>query len=305
LAFQKKNIASSDNVLVTNGSQQALDLLGRWANQEGREIITESPTYLGVLTAVLPHVGKEGIKHMDLRTEKGLEKLKNEIQRLRNEGESAPVIYVTPTFGNPAGDLWTESERKALLKVVTDFRSEGYDVVVVEDDPYGELNYTGEGKGQKKEIARMKVLSEDPDAVIYMTSNSKVFSPGLRIGYISAGDEYTKEFSRIMQSLDVGVPALGQFVVARFIETGQLDQHIDDILPIYYKKATAMDSALEKYMPDGVEWAKPEGGLFVWRFFLLIAQPFQFSPPSQEGHSLQFLPLRIPQLPGLRYQMFD
>ena len=259
----KKDISSEENVLVTNGSQQALDVLGRWAAEQGREIITEKPTYLGVLTAVLPHIGKTAINHMDLRTDEGLDTLRSYIQEQKDNGKSAPIIYVTPTFGNPAGDLWTESERKALLKVVTDFRSEGYDVVIVEDDPYGELNYTGLKPGEEKEeVTRMKSL--DSDAVIYMTSNSKVFSPGLRIGYIAANDEYTKEFSKIMQALDVQVPALGQFVVAKFIETGQLDQHIDDILPIYYKKAAAMDFALEKYMPDGVEWVKPQGGLFVW-----------------------------------------
>jgi len=258
----KEDIASDGNILVTNGSQQALDILGRWASEEDRKIITESPTYLGVLTAVLPHVGEDGVEHMDLRTKEGLNELKTYIQFLKDNGESAPIIYVTPTFGNPAGDLWTLKERQNLIQIVQNFRNDGYDIVIIEDDPYGELNYTGEGGGERQEITRMKTLA--PDAVVYMTSNSKVFSPGLRIGYIAASDEYTEKFSRIMQALDVGVPALAQFVVARFIETGMLDKHIDDILSIYYNKAAAMDSALREYMPDGVEWVKPEGGLFVW-----------------------------------------
>jgi 2-aminoadipate transaminase len=254
---------SPDNVLIVNGSQQALDLIGRFAEEQGREIIAESPTYLGMLTAAVPHVGEKGISHMDLRTQEGLQKLRERLAQMMESGAPAPIIYLTPTFGNPAGYLWTEQERRNLIDVVKQFRDQGYDVLIIEDDPYGELNYTGLNLGEKL-ITAPSFLSMYPEGVIYLATNSKVFSPGSRIGYIVGDNQYMDEFKQLMEELKIEVPALPQLISAKFISSGMLAEHIQLIRREYAKKATAMDEALRMYMPEGVEWTPPLGGLFVW-----------------------------------------
>lgn len=254
---------TEDNILITNGSQQALDLIGRFAEQEGRKIITESPTYLGMLTAAVPHIGKDNILHMDLRTTQGLNNLSQYLIQAMQNGMSAPVIYLTPTFGNPSGYLWTEQERRNLIDVVREFRNQGYDVLIIEDDPYGELNYTGLNPGEKL-ITIPSFLRMYPEGIIYLATNSKVFSPGSRIGYIVGNNQYMDEFAQLMERLKVEVPALPQIISAKFIDSGMLEEHIQVLRREYAKKAKAMNDALEKYMPEGVTWTSPQGGLFVW-----------------------------------------
>ncbi len=254
---------TEDNVLITNGSQQALDLIGRFAERRGSKIITESPTYLGMLTAAVPHIGEENILHMDLRTPQGLNNLSHYLTGAMQSGVPAPVIYLTPTFGNPAGYLWTEQERRNLIDVVKSFRNQGYDVLIIEDDPYGELNYTGLNPGEELIIAPT-FLSMYPEGVIYLATNSKVFSPGSRIGYIVGDNQYMDEFAQLMEELEVEVPALPQLISAEFIRSGMLKEHIQVLRREYAKKARAIDEALREYMPEGVEWTPPQGGLFVW-----------------------------------------
>ena len=254
---------TKDNVLITNGSQQALDLIGRFAERRGRKIITESPTYLGMLTAAAPHIGEENILHMDLRTPQGLNNLSQYLTQAMQSGVPAPVIYLTPTFGNPAGYLWTEQERRNLIDVVKSFRDQGYDVLIIEDDPYGELNYTGLNPGEELIIAP-SFLSMYPEGVIYLATNSKVFSPGSRVGYIVGDNQYMDEFAQLMEELEVEVPALPQLISAEFISSGMLKEHIQVLRREYAEKARAMNDALERYMPEGVTWTPPQGGLFVW-----------------------------------------
>ncbi len=254
---------AENNVLITNGIQQALDLIGRFAEQEGREIITESPTYLGMLTAAVPHIGEENILHMDLRTPQGLNNLSQHLTQAMQSGMPAPIIYLTPTFGNPGGYLWTEQERRNLIDVVKSFRDQGYDVLIIEDDPYGELNYTGLNPGEELIIAPT-FLSMYPEGVIYLATNSKVFSPGSRIGYIVGDNQYMDEFAQLMEELEIEVPALPQLISAEFIKSGMLKEHIQVLRRKYAEKAKAMNDALERYMPEGVTWTPPQGGLFVW-----------------------------------------
>jgi 2-aminoadipate transaminase len=254
--LSKRGISVNEaQILPTNGSQQALDLIGRGVGKDG-VIITETPTYIGALTAFQPH-GCD-VRARDLRTEEGLENLEKEIEQMREKGEKPPVIYVTPTFGNPSGYLWTFKERENLISLVHKFWQEGYKIRIVEDDPYGELNYTGE------KITKMKELDQD-GSVIYLTSNSKVSSPGVRIGYIIGDENIVRDFKKMMENEGSYVPMLPQLIIAKFIERGELDYHIQNVLiPTYSKRAQAMQKALENYMPDGVTWTEPKGGMFVW-----------------------------------------
>ncbi len=247
--------ATADEVLVTNGSQQALDLLGRWVGEEG-VIFAESPTYVGLITAVSPY--RSNIQHRDLRTQEGLNKLEQEIETSGLEGKRI-VLYVTPNFGNPpAGNMWTLEERRNLLEFAKKMRAKGYDLHIVEDDPYGELNYTG------KKITDIKELDTE-GLVIYFASNSKIFSPGMRVGYIVADKWVLYDFAGLMDEVGSFVPALPQLIIAKFIESGQLDRHIQFLIQEYSKRARAMENALEEYMSrvEGLSWTRAEGGLFI------------------------------------------
>ncbi|MCM8783198.1 MAG: aminotransferase class I/II-fold pyridoxal phosphate-dependent enzyme [Candidatus Omnitrophica bacterium] len=249
--------ADPRQVLVTNGSQQGLDLLGRWVGKEG-VVFAESPTYVGMITGVAPYGGLpygRNIRHWDLRTLTGLENLEKEIEE--NYRGKKIVLYVTPNFGNPpSGNMWTISERRNLLAFAQRMRLKGYDLHIVEDDPYGELNYTGQ------RIVDIKELDTN-GTVIYFNSNSKVFSPGMRVGYIVADEKIIHEFASLMDEVGSFVPTLPQLIITKFIETGAMDRHIEFLIGEYSKRARAMEEALEEFMPEGVTWTKPEGGLFI------------------------------------------
>lgn len=271
-----------NQVLVTNGSQQALDLMGRWVGEEG-VVFAESPTYLGMITAVAPYGGipyGRNIKHWDLRTPTGLELLEKEI--VEKYSGKRIVLYVTPNFGNPpSGNMWTIEERRNILAFAERMRLKGYDLYIVEDDPYGELNYTG------KRIVDIKEMDRT-GAVIYFNSNSKVFSPGMRVGYVVADEEIIREFSNLMEEVGSFVPTLPQMVIAKFIETGAMDRHIQFLVGEYSKRARAMEEALEEFMPEQVTWTKAEGGLFItltvpseWNidFMAMLEEAKQHSTP--------------------------
>ena len=230
-------------------------------------VITENPTYLGALTAILPHVGEENLIHLDfkelLKTQEGRNQIKKVIEKCISETGEAPIIYLTPNFGNPTGYLWSEEERRAILDIVREFRNRGYDVVIVEDDPYGELNYTG------KDFTRLAEM-DDVGAVIYVGTFSKTLFPGMRTGYFATRNEkYLAELTQIMEELRIQVPTLTQFIIAKFVSSGEMDRHVEQtLIPAYREKAEAMREALQEFIVDKYEgeisFTGGDGGLFVW-----------------------------------------
>ncbi|MGA2081549.1 MAG: PLP-dependent aminotransferase family protein [Holophaga sp.] len=239
--------ASASDILVTTGSQQGLDFVGRLLLDEGDVVLTESPTYVGAISAwrlyqptwVEVPTDDQG---MDIGA------LKDRLEHHPN----AKLIYIVSNFQNPTGLTWSLERRKALVEVAAK-----WGVPVVEDNPYGELRFEG--------TSLPLVQAFDPGGlVIGLGTFSKVCCPGLRIGWISAKPPLYEKFVTLKQGADLHSSALDQVLVARYLERYDLDQDIARYVPVYRERRDAMVAALEEHLPAGVRFTRPAGGLFIW-----------------------------------------
>lgn len=246
-----------DNVLITTGSQQALDLVGRLFLNPGDRVLTEAPTYLGAIQAFTAYqagcltvpIDDDGMR-MDL-----LE------QALR----AAPkFIYVLPNFQNPAGVTLSLPRRRRLIELAS-----AYGTPIVEDDPYGQLRYAGEHLPPLVEIdAEFHGCAAGGlafrGAVVYLGTLSKTLAPGLRLGWIVAPENVIRRLVHMKQGTDLHTGTFVQMVAYETARGGFLDAHVKTIRSVYRERRDAMLAALEREMPEGVRWTRPEGGLFLW-----------------------------------------
>lgn len=243
--------ASAENIIVTVGSQEALELLGRLFLDEGSTIITENPTYIAALQSWRVYRPKiVGIPMDDngMRTDI----LEKEVRRLKSEGANIKFIYTVPTAQNPMGVTMPDERRKHLLEI-----AEENDLLVVEDDPYGYFLF------DNITVTRLKAMDRS-GRVIYLSTASKIFSPGLRLGWVIAEPEIVRWFALGKQALNLNTPTLNQYMLLEGLRRGVIQRNIPKIVELYKKKRDAMLTALESYMPKGVTWTKPSGGMFIW-----------------------------------------
>ena len=242
---------TKDNVTIMSGSQQALDLLAKLFLEPGKTAIVEAPTYLAALSAFRPYEGEIIGVEMD---EEGLrtDLLEEKMRKFRSEGRVVPFIYTIPSFQNPSGVTMTLERRKHLLEIASDF-----DVLVIEDDPYGELRYAGE------DIPTLKALDKE-GRVIYFGTVSKILAPGLRTGWVIADKEIIWKFVIAKQATDLCTNTLSQHIIAEAFNSGLVEEHIPEIKRMYSHKRDLMLDMLEDKMPEGTKWTKPEGGMFLW-----------------------------------------
>ena len=233
-----------EQVIIVSGSQQALDLIGKVFINEGDKVLVEAPTYLGALQAFdlfFP-------KYVSLASDAdGLDAE----QITTEQAAGAKFLYALPNFQNPTGRLMTEARRQALVS-----KAREHNLLVIEDDPYGELWYTS--------APPPSLLSRMPERVIQMGSFSKILAPGLRLGYIVAPEEIARKFEQIKQATDLHTSTITQRAVYEVVKDGFLSEHIPTIRTLYHKQAQAMLGALAKHMPAGVKWNQPAGGMFLW-----------------------------------------
>ncbi len=236
-----------EQVLVTSGSQQGLDLTGKLFLDEGDVVLCESPTYLGALSAwnVMRPRWVEVATDDDGMDPAALE------AKLRAH-PNAKAIYVIPTFQNPSGRTWSLERRRRFMEVV-----ERHDVWVVEDNPYGELRLEGGS------VPSLKSL-DTKGRVVALGTFSKVFCPGLRIAWVAAEVSVIEKLVILKQGADLQTATLSQLQVNRYLDENDLDADIANIIPVYRERRDAMLSALESEMPSGVRWTRPQGGLFLW-----------------------------------------
>ncbi len=240
-----KNGAKIDasQVLMVSGSQQGLDLLGKVLLDEGSKAVVETPSYLGALQAFSvyrPELVSVEMDEFGLRPDAVAEK-----------GKNARLLYCLPNFQNPTGLTLSQERRIELVETCARMR-----IPLLEDDPYGALCYRGE--------PLPKMLSMNPDGVIYMGSFSKVLTPGIRLGYVVAPRPLIKKLEQAKQAADLHTAQLTQMVVHEVIKDGFLDQHIPTIRTFYSGQCDIMLDALSKFFPAGVTWTKPDGGMFIW-----------------------------------------
>ena len=233
-----------EQVIIVSGSQQALDLIGKVFINEGDKVLVEAPTYLGALQAFdlfFP-------KYVSLPSDDdGLDA----DQITAEHAQDAKFLYALPNFQNPTGRLMTEARRQALVA-----KARELNLLVIEDDPYGELWYTS--------APPPSLLSRMPERVIQMGSFSKILAPGLRLGYIVAPEEIARKFEQVKQATDLHTATLTQRAVYEVVKDGFLNEHIPTIRSMYHTQAQAMLSALDEHMPAGVKWNQPAGGMFLW-----------------------------------------
>lgn len=231
-------------VLITTGSQQGLDLLGKVLIDEGSKVLVETPSYLGALQAFSlfqpayssMQADEDGIV-TDALTDEQL--------------AGARFMYCLPNFQNPTGRRMPLERRKALLE-----KAIAAGVPVVEDDPYGALSYGGE------ELPSL--LSMAPEHVIYMGSFSKVLVPGLRLGYVVAPEELLGKLVQAKQAADLHTPSFTQRIVHAAVQDDFLDRHIPEIRTLYAHQCELMLAALDRYFPRTARWTRPQGGMFIW-----------------------------------------
>ena len=242
----KKGLALiAENLLITSGSQGALDAIGKILLSRGDRIAVESPTYLGALQAFTPY---EPDYHALACDDGGLRPDALE-DLLRHR--SVKFVYLVPNFQNPTGRTLTMPRRLAIAEII---RKHG--VLLVEDDPYGDLRYCGQ------DLPALKTLA--PENVIYIGTLSKVFAPGLRLGYCAAPRAIRKWLVRAKQGVDLHTSTYGQALATVYIAGGYLDRHLPRIVELYKPRKEAIIEALDIFLPAGFRWSQPEGGMFVW-----------------------------------------
>ena len=237
--------AEQENILITNGSQQALDLIGKMFINPGDVILTEGPTYLGAIQSFRAYQARFVTVPLD---EDGIQ-----TDKLEEVLERHPVkfIYVLPNFHNPAGVTMTLERRLKLVELAAK-----YGVFIVEDDPYGELRFEGE------DITPLVVLHKEN--VLYLSTFSKTLSPGIRLGWIVAPRKIISKLVQVKQGSDLHTSTFIQMVAYDICQRGILRHHVKAIRKVYGERRDAMLTAMEKHFPPGITWIRPEGGLFLW-----------------------------------------
>ena len=236
---------SPDNILITNGSQQALDLLGKVLLNEGDPIAIENPGYLGAIQSFALYQPK---MHPVAIDEDGMD-----VEQLAEvlEAHKPKLLYTVPNFQNPTGISYTQENREAVAQVVSQHKT-----LLIQDDPYGELRFSGEQKSNFYELI--------PEQTLLLGSFSKVVVPSFRLGWVVAPDWLMKPLVIAKQAADLHTNYFSQQVISQYLQDNALDNHIEKITKFYGKQKQAMMDAIEEYFPKDVQVAEPEGGMFLW-----------------------------------------
>ena len=247
-----------DRVQITSSSQQGIDVCTRVLVDPGDVVLTSNPSYLGALQSFCSYRADiRGVAHVaDLQAYR--QAFESVIDKAVSEGKKIKFLYMIPDFQNPSGETLGLEERMMLVELA---RKHGF--LIVEDSPYRELRYEGEP------VASMYSL--DPERVIHLGSFSKIFAPGFRLGWILANPEILDKIYVCKQSLDLCPPVFDQYVAAEFLDSGKLDENLAKTIALYKSKRDLLLSLLDKYMPEGISWTHPEGGLFL---FLTMPEGF-------------------------------
>ncbi len=239
------------NLVITTASQQALDLLPKIFINPGDRIICGLPSYLGGISAFTSYGAiMEGIR-LD-KNGMSPDLLEQKLEDLKKQGIKPKFIYTIPDFQNPAGITMPESRRKEILSI-----AKKWDVLIVEDSPYRELRFEGEHQP-------MIYALDNTGHVITIGTFSKIFAPGFRIGWVIAHEDIVDKFVVSKQTADLCTSSFVQKIAARYMEKGIFDKNIEKIIHIYREKRDVMLKALREFMPEGVTWTEPQGGLFLF-----------------------------------------
>ncbi|MFM1652542.1 PLP-dependent aminotransferase family protein [Brevibacillus sp. B_LB10_24] len=238
---------TAENLLITGGSQQGLDLTGKLFLDDGDTVICESPTYLAAIQAFKIYNANFVEVPMD---EDGM--IMEELEKVLQEHPQAKFIYTIPDFQNPTGRTMNLERRKKIMELAN-----RYNTIIVEDNPYGAVRFAGE--------ALPPIKSFDHEGrVIYLSTFSKIFAPGLRLGWICANQAFMEKFVAFKQASDLHTDIFAQRVTAKYMELFDLDAHIEKIKAVYLGRREKMIACIQEFFPKQTKYSAPEGGLFIW-----------------------------------------
>ena len=242
-----KTNVHQDNILITSGSQQALDFSGKLFLNAGDIILCESPTYLAALSAFRAYQPK----FIEIPTDDEGMKI-DALEKALSTNTQVKLVYIIPDFQNPTGRTWSMARRKQFIRVM-----KNYDIPVIEDNPYGELRFEGEILPSVKSL-------DTTDQVIFVSTFSKTFCPGMRIGWIAAEVNLIKKYVLIKQGADLHTSSISQREISKFIELYDFDAHIDKIISVYRRRRDVMLQTMREEFHDDIKFTHPQGGLFLW-----------------------------------------
>lgn len=236
-----------DNILITNGSQQALDLSGKLFIDEGDVVLCENPTYLAAISALRAY----GACFHEVETdEEGM--IPESLERALKQYGNVKLIYMICDFQNPTGRSWSLERRQMLAQMAS-----RYNIPVLEDNPYGELRFEGEF------LPSVRAFDTE-DAVLSTGTFSKIFCPGYRIGWIAGNRDIIRKYVMAKQGTDLHTNSVAQMELARYLELYDIDRHIDTIREVYRRRRDLMIETMEQSFPDDVSFTRPQGGMFAW-----------------------------------------
>jgi 2-aminoadipate transaminase len=255
---QGTRVAAAD-ILITSGSQQGLEFTGKIFLDPGDVVLCESPTYVGALNAWLPYEPRFAAIATD---EEGM--VPEALEQALQAHDRVKFIYAIPDFQNPSGRTWSLARRQALIDL-----SMKYNVPVIEDSPYAELRFEGEGLPALKALDRA-------DLVVFLGTFSKTFCPGLRCAWLAAPADLLQRYIMAKQGADLHTGTLVQRQMATYLDLFDLDDNIARVIEVYRERRDLMVSILSEELPPGVTFTHPRGGLFLWVTF----------PPQVNGREL-------------------
>jgi 2-aminoadipate transaminase len=236
---------SADDIIISTGSQGALLEIGKILISKGDKVAVEAPTYMGALAAFNPYEPR----YLSIETDDdGV--IPESLDRLLS-GHRVKFIYLVPTFQNPSGRTVPDSRRREIAEIVI-----RHQALIIEDDPYSALRYRG------KPVPPIKIYA--PDNVVYLSTFSKILSPGMRLGFCVAPPLIKKWMVLAKQGIDLHTSSLDQAIASEYITGGYLERHLPTIVDVYRPRLERMLAAIESSFPDGFESSHPEGGMFVW-----------------------------------------
>ncbi|MDR0307685.1 MAG: PLP-dependent aminotransferase family protein [Chitinispirillales bacterium] len=242
----------NQDLIVTAGGQQAINLVAKVFLDPGDVAVTESPSFIGALAAFKSYgadtvgvpMDNEGIIISQL------------LDTLDKTGKKAKILYLTPYFHNPAGITYSVNRKRQLMDAL-----KGRDICVLEDDPYGELYFDS---NDKKLTVPLKAAKDQPVQICYAGSFAKIFSPGMRLGWLIATSEIADKCQLAKQSIDACSSSFTQVLAAQFLSQNKLPAYLETLRAAYARRAGIMLDSLKKYMPEGVSWTTPKGGFYIW-----------------------------------------
>ncbi len=240
-----------EEIMVTTGSQEAIDLVTRVFIDPGDAMIIGSPTYLAALSA-FKQMNPDFLEVPIDADGMNVDFLEAELKKLKAEGKEVKLLYVIPSYQNPTSTKLPVERRKTILEL-----AEEYDFIILEDNPYGYISFD---EPMPTPLAGM----DKSGRVMYTSTFSKIISPGMRIGWITANDEFIMKMSEAKSRISICNDGLSQFVAAEMLRKGDVTRQIPKITEVYRRKRDRMLEAMEANFPEEAEWNRPGGGLFLW-----------------------------------------